>query len=53
MMFWKYFAIKSQLVCFIRVVELGNYSGWLFIILSTVDESVKFQTFVTVHSVTQ
>ena len=26
MMFWKYFAIKSQLACFIRVVELGNYT---------------------------
>ena len=29
MMFWKYFAIKSQLVCFIRFVELGNYSDLL------------------------
>ena len=26
MMFLKYFAIKSQFMCFIRVVELGNYS---------------------------
>ena len=58
MIIWKYFAITSQLVCFIRAVELGNYSGLLLFykplkILITVFQKQYMYIIYPAHAITR